>query len=45
MNAPALADFWARALSYEVEDPSALIVRLLADGHIDEEAVVEEEAA
>jgi hypothetical protein len=40
-NAPALADFWAEALNYEVEDPSALIVRLLAAGHIDEEAVVE----
>jgi Glyoxalase-like domain len=39
-NAPALADFWAEALGYEVEDPSALIERLLAAGHIDEEAVV-----
>jgi Glyoxalase-like domain len=40
-NAPALADFWAEALVYEVEDPSALIDSLLAAGHIDEEAVVE----
>jgi hypothetical protein len=40
-NAPALADFWAAALGYEVEDPSALVERLLAAGRIDEEAVVE----
>jgi hypothetical protein len=40
-NAPAIADFWAEALDYEVEDPSALIELLLAAGHIDEEAVVE----
>ncbi len=40
-NASAIADFWAAALGYEVEDPSALIERLLAAGHIDEEAVVE----
>lgn len=40
-NAPALADFWAAALGYAVEDPSALIEHLLAAGHIDEEAVVE----
>jgi Glyoxalase-like domain len=40
-NAPALADFWAAALGYEVEDPSVLIERLLAAGHIDEGAVVE----
>ena len=38
-NAPAVADFWAAALDYEVEDPSALIERLLAAGHIDEEGV------
>ncbi|MGI5511313.1 VOC family protein [Streptomyces sp. CA-106131] len=31
-NAPALADFWAAALGYEVEDNSALIERLLAAG-------------
>ena len=30
-NAPALADFWAAALGYEVEDPSTLIDQLLAD--------------
>ncbi|MEU6262588.1 VOC family protein [Saccharopolyspora shandongensis] len=40
-NAPVLADFWAEALGYEVEDPSALIEQLLAAGHIGEEAVVE----
>ena len=40
-NAPALADFWAAALQYEVEDPSALIKQLLAAGHIGAEAVVE----
>ncbi|MEV0646236.1 VOC family protein [Phytomonospora sp. NPDC050363] len=40
-NAPALADFWAAALEYEVEDPSALIEQLLAAGHLPEEAVTE----
>jgi Glyoxalase-like domain len=40
-NAPALADFWAAALEYEVEDPSALITQLLAAGHIGAEGVVE----
>lgn len=40
-NAPALADFWAAALDYEVEDPGTLIERLLAAGHIGEEAVIE----
>jgi Glyoxalase-like domain len=40
-NAPVLADFWAAALEYEVEDPSALIDQLLAAGRIGEEAVVE----
>lgn len=40
-NAPDLADFWAAALDYKVEDSSPLIERLLAAGHIDEEAVVE----
>ncbi|WKX73842.1 VOC family protein [Streptomyces sp. XD-27] len=40
-NAPALADFWAAALEYEVEDPSALIEQLLATGRIGEEAVIE----
>ncbi len=38
-DAPVLADFWAAALGYEVEDPSALIERLLAAGHLGEEAV------
>ena len=40
-NAPALADFWAAALEYEVEDPSPLIEQLLGAGRIGEEAVVE----
>jgi hypothetical protein len=40
-NAPALADFWAAALDYEVEDPSALIEQLLAAGHLGAEAVIE----
>lgn len=40
-NASTLADFWAAALGYEVEDPSALVEQLLAAGHIGEEAVVE----
>ncbi|MEU3655706.1 VOC family protein [Streptomyces sp. NPDC032161] len=40
-NASALADFWAAALEYEVEDPSALVERLLAAGRIDENAIVE----
>ncbi|MEV4123436.1 VOC family protein [Nocardia sp. NPDC049707] len=40
-NAPALADFWAAALEYEVEDPSALIEQLLAAGHLTADAVVE----
>lgn len=40
-HAPVLADFWAAALEYEVEDPGALIEQLLAAGHIGEEAVVE----
>lgn len=39
--APALADFWAAALEYEVEDPSALVEQLLAAGHIGEEEVLE----
>ena len=37
-NAPTLADFWAAALEYEVEDPSALISQLLAAGRIGSEA-------
>ncbi|WP_433545084.1 VOC family protein [Streptomyces sp. CA-294286] len=40
-DAPALADFWAAALEYEVEDPSPLIGQLLAAGRLGEEAVVE----
>ncbi|CAM5449525.1 hypothetical protein GCM10010329_34520 [Streptomyces spiroverticillatus] len=40
-NAPVLADFWAEALGYVVEDPSALIEQLLAAGHLPEQAVTE----
>lgn len=40
-EAPVLADFWAAALGYEVEDPSALIEQLLSAGHLPAEAVVE----
>ncbi len=40
-SAAALADFWAAALEYEVEDPSALIEHLLAAGQIDEDAITE----
>ncbi|MFF3748717.1 VOC family protein [Streptomyces kronopolitis] len=40
-NAPALADFWAEALGYEVENPGALIEQLLTAGHIGEEAIAE----
>ncbi|MEV0295487.1 VOC family protein [Nocardia sp. NPDC050710] len=40
-NAAALADFWAAALDYEVEDPSALVEQLLAAGRLGADAVVE----
>jgi hypothetical protein len=40
-NASALADFWAAALEYEVEDPSALVQQLLDAGRIGAEAIVE----
>ena len=40
-NASSLADFWAAALKYELEDPSALIEQLLAAGRIRADAVVE----
>ncbi|GHH36515.1 VOC family protein [Streptomyces candidus] len=40
-DAPALADFWAAALEYQVEDPGPLIGQLLAAGRLGEEAVVE----
>ncbi|GAB3974487.1 VOC family protein [Actinoallomurus acanthiterrae] len=40
-DSPALADFWAAALGYEVEDPGALVDRLLAAGQIGEDAVIE----
>ncbi|MER7764583.1 VOC family protein [Streptomyces sp. NPDC097619] len=40
-DAPALADFWAAALEYEVEDPGPLIADLLAAGRLPKEAVTE----
>lgn len=40
-DASTLADFWAAALEYEVEDPSALIEQLLGAGVIGAEAVAE----
>ncbi|WP_040700878.1 VOC family protein [Nocardia vinacea] len=40
-NAPALADFWAAALEYEVEDPSVLVEQLLSAGQLTADAVVE----
>ena len=40
-NAPVLADFWAAALGYEVEDPGVLVERLLSAGHLGPDAVVE----
>ena len=40
-DAPTLADFWAAALGYEVEDPSPLIEQLLAAGHLPAAAVAE----
>ncbi|MFJ1757936.1 VOC family protein [Kitasatospora sp. NPDC088134] len=40
-DAPALAEFWAAALEYEVEDPTALIDTLLAAGRLPGAAVVE----
>ncbi|EYR63332.1 hypothetical protein N866_01290 [Actinotalea ferrariae CF5-4] len=33
-DAPALAEFWAAALGYEVEDPSRLVEQLLAAGQL-----------
>ena len=40
-DASRLADFWAAALEYEVEDPGALIEQLLAAGRIGTEAITE----
>lgn len=40
-DAPALADFWAAALGYEVENQDELIKNLLAAGHIGEDLVAE----
>jgi glyoxalase superfamily protein len=40
-DAPALADFWASVLEYEVEDSSALIQQLVDAGRLDPEDVLE----
>jgi len=40
-DALTLADFWAAALEYEVEDQSTLIGTLLAAGQLSEDAVTE----
>jgi hypothetical protein len=40
-DAPALADFWAAALEYELEDQSELIANLLAAGRIGPDLVAE----
>ncbi|UUU34034.1 glyoxalase/bleomycin resistance/dioxygenase family protein [Streptomyces sp. CA-210063] len=40
-DAQPLADFWAAALGYEVENPSTLITHLLATGDLPEAAVTE----
>jgi hypothetical protein len=40
-DAATLADFWAAALEYEVEDPSALVEQLLTAGHLPDAAVAE----
>lgn len=40
-NAAALADFWAAALEYEVEDAGPLIEQLLAAGQVGEDAIAE----
>ncbi len=39
-DAPTLADFWAAALGYEVEDQSVFVTGLLAAGHLAEEETV-----
>ena len=36
-----LADFWASALGYDIEDPSALIGDLLAEGQLPPAAVID----
>jgi hypothetical protein len=40
-NAAELADFWAAALEYEVEDPTALVSQLVSAGQLPEAAVLE----
>lgn len=41
VDAPVLAEFWAAALGYVVEDPSALVDQLLAAGQLPPDAVRE----
>ena len=40
-DAAVLADFWAAALGYTVEDPSTLVGQLVAAGHLPDAAVLE----
>ncbi|MBF6287536.1 VOC family protein [Nocardia cyriacigeorgica] len=40
-DSATLADFWAAALEYEVEDPTVLVEQLLAAGQLPESAVLE----
>jgi hypothetical protein len=40
-DAQPLAEFWAAALGYEVEDPGQLIAHLLSTGDLPEAAVTE----
>lgn len=40
-DAHALADFWAAALEYAVEDPGALVAQLVSAGQLPEAAVVQ----
>ena len=40
-HSPTLADFWAAALEYDVEDPSPLIEQLLTAGHLSPDQVTE----
>jgi Glyoxalase-like domain len=41
VDARVLADFWAAALEYEVEDPSALVQQLLTAGAVGPDEVAE----
>ena len=40
-DAPALADFWAAALEYQLEDQTAIIDQLLAAGRVAADQVIE----